>query len=67
MEKIQTPIGAHPTRILFYYPEHESELMGSLPMEFVQLFMDLDNIGKGTIDMKIGENGLWNTYIYAGW
>lgn len=56
-----------PTEFVVYYPPVSNELHGDLPGEYVRISIDWMEVEThNRIYVKIGDNGEWMTYSYAG-
>ena len=56
-----------PTEFVVYYPPVFNELHGDLPAEYVRVSVDWMEVETHKrIYVKVGDNGEWITYSYAG-
>ena len=57
-----------PTEFVVYYPPVSNELDGDLPAEYVRVFVDwMEMETHGHIYVRMGENGEWIKYTFAGY
>ncbi len=57
-----------PTEFIVYYPPVSNELDGDLPAEYVRVFVDwMEMETHGHIYLRMGENGEWIKYTFAGY
>ena len=66
-EKAMTSIGDIPLEFIVYYAPIENELDGSLPAWYQRVYLDITDLyTKNTLHVRLGEDGEWVAYAYAG-
>ena len=66
-EKAMTSIGDIPLEFIVYYAPIENELDGSLPAWYQRVYLDITDLyTKNTLHVRLGEDGEWVAYTYAG-
>lgn len=68
-EKAMTQIDEVPLKFIIYYPAMDAETLAEnwLPELFQPVYMDMTDLpGHGAFHLKIGEEGEWKRYEYAG-
>jgi len=67
-EKAVTSFGEIPLEFTVYYAPIENELDGSVPARYQSVFLDITDLyTKKTLHVKLGEDGEWVAYAYAGY
>ena len=64
-----TAMGESPVKLFVYYPAigEENQMDGPLPELFLPVYLDTAALSsQGTLRIKIGDEGVWKDYLYAG-
>lgn len=68
-EKAMTAMGESPIQLIVHYPAigEENQMDGPLPELFLPVYLDTTALSsQGTLGIKIGDEGVWSDYLYAG-